>query len=61
MNEPESCDPDGLSERAGESADDRQRRRATVEQVAKWALLAPLMTVLFDPKRSSAGADSAAF
>jgi hypothetical protein len=36
-------------------------RRDTVEQMAKWALLAPLMTVLFDPERAAAGAESAVF
>ena len=36
-------------------------RRDTVEQIARWALLAPLMTVLFDPERAAAGAESAVF
>ncbi len=36
-------------------------RRETVEQIARWALLAPLMTVLFDPERAAAGAESAVF
>ena len=46
---------------SGQAQSDCADRRDTVEQMAKWALLAPLMTVLFDPERAAAGAESAVF
>ena len=48
-------------EHVGADRQEQPDRRETVEQIARWALLAPLMTVLFDPERAAAGAESAVF
>lgn len=48
-------------EQSEQAQSDHSDRRDTVEQMAKWALLAPLMTLLFDPDRAAAGAESAVF